>query len=127
GVAGGACWGGGGGAEASLPVLEALDDLLRGDAAAARLLKAVAPTWYAQVAPRAAEDPAPAHPAEEASPERMKRELSAFVHELARLRPVVLFLDDLHWADASTVDLLAYLGARGAACRLRWGRPNRPP
>src|SRR5262249_55047577 len=34
---------------------------------------------------------------------------------IARLRPVVLFLDDVHWADASTVDLLAYLGGRCAA------------
>jgi predicted ATPase len=111
------------GAEAYLPFLEALDSLLQGDGsgAAARLMKAAAPTWYVQVAPQAAGDPALACLAEKAhaaSQERLKRELSAFLQEVSRLRPVVLFLDDLHWADASTADLLAYLGRRCVAWRL---------
>jgi predicted ATPase len=111
------------GAEAYLPILEALDSLLQGDggAEAARLMKAVAPTWYVQMAPQVANDPALASLAAEpqaASQERLKRELSAFLKEVSRLRPVVLFLDDLHWADASTVDLLAFLGSRCMAWRL---------
>ena len=53
-----------------------------------------------------------------ASQERMKRELVALLQELSRVRPVVLFFDDLHWADASTVDLLSYLGGRCAGLRL---------
>jgi predicted ATPase len=111
------------GAEAYLPFLEALENLLQGDGsgAAARLMKAVAPTWYVQVAPQAAGDPVLACLAAEAqaaSQERLKRELSAFLQEVSRLRPLVLFLDDLHWADASTADLLAYLGSRCVAWRL---------
>src|SRR5262249_18698740 len=49
---------------------------------------------------------------------QLKREMLAFLEELSRLRPLVVFLDDLHWADASTVDMLAYLGTRCAGLRL---------
>jgi predicted ATPase len=44
-----------------------------------------------------------------ASPERVKRELAAFVAHIAAVRPLVVAIDDLHWADASTVEVLAYL------------------
>src|SRR5262249_34160658 len=46
------------GSEAYLPFLEALEGLLRGEGgeAAARLMRAIAPTWYNQVVPLAAED-----------------------------------------------------------------------
>jgi predicted ATPase len=111
------------GAEAYLPFLEALESLLQGDSSgtAARLMKAVAPTWYIQVAPQVAGDPAltcPPAEAQAASQERLKREVSAFLQEVSRLGPVVLFLDDLHWADTSSADLLAYLGSRCVARRL---------
>ena len=48
------------GTEAYLPFLEALDSLLHGDRgeAAAQVMKIVAPTWYVQVVPLAAEIPA---------------------------------------------------------------------
>jgi predicted ATPase len=56
--------------------------------------------------------------AKEASQERRKRELGLFLHEMARRRPLVVFLDDIHWADPSSVDLLAYLGSRCSEWRL---------
>lgn len=111
------------GAEAYLPFLEALDSLLRGDGSdsAAPLMKFLAPTWYVQLAPWAADDPALARTlaeARDAPPERRKRELGVFLDEVSQRRPLVLFLDDVHWADASTVDLLAYLAGRGGTRRL---------
>jgi predicted ATPase len=111
------------GAEAYLPFLEALDSLLQGDggAPAARAMKLLAPSWYAQLAPLAGDDPALAPAiaeARDASQERRKRELAVFLGELSRQRPVVVFLDDVHWADPSSVDLLAYLGGRCAWLRL---------
>ncbi len=112
------------GSEAYLPLLEALESLLAGPAGAAlgELMKMVAPTWYVQTAPLwASTDPAFAAvcaDAKIASRERMKRELVALFEEISRLRPLVLFLDDLHWADASTVDLLSYLSRRLASTRV---------
>jgi tetratricopeptide (TPR) repeat protein len=111
------------GTEAYLPFLEALESLLHGAGgeAMAQMMKVVAPTWYVQLAPLVADDSSFARVREEAkvaSQERLKRELAAFLQAVARLQPLVLFLDDLHWADASTVDLLAYVGSKCAAMRL---------
>ena len=53
-----------------------------------------------------------------ASQERLKRELLAFVKELTHRQPVVLFLDDLHWADASAIDVLSYVASRCGSERI---------
>jgi predicted ATPase len=107
------------GTEAYLPFLEALDNLLQGDggASVAHMLKLLAPTWYVHLVPRAVDDPSLAGVSaatKDASQERRKRELCAFLHEVSRQFPLVLFLDDVHWADPSSVDLLSYLGGRSA-------------
>ncbi len=110
------------GTEAYLPLLEALESLLQSDSvptnagpAAARLLKQIAPTWYAQIVPLSGDSEESARVLAElkaASQERMKRELGAFLQEVARLRPLALFFDDLHWADVSTIDLLSFLAGK---------------
>jgi predicted ATPase len=96
------------GAEAYLPLLDALERLVAGPegVAAAAVLRRVAPLWYAELTP--SNPPEPAAP----SPQRLKRQLVAFFQELSRSRPVVFFLDDLHWSDSTSVDFLAYLTTR---------------
>jgi predicted ATPase/DNA-binding Lrp family transcriptional regulator len=110
------------GAEAYLPILEALDGLAhRSDGPSlTSVIRAVAPTWYVQVATPSVDAvlPGEARPAPAASQERMKRELGALFHEVSRAQPVVLFIDDLHWADVSTVDILNYLAGRFADMRV---------
>jgi predicted ATPase len=99
--------------EAYLPVIDSLQDLLRGPnhVSAARLMRAVAPTWYAQLVRAAGEAAASrVDSALATSQPAMLREFCRFVEEAARLGTVVLFFDDVHWADLSTVDLLAHLG-----------------
>ena len=107
------------GAEAYLPWLEALDSLIRGQSSLARVLKSTAPSWFIQLATSidaSVERVLTESPT--VSQERMKRELGAFLHEATAERPLVLFFDDLHWADTSTVDIIAYVATKLAAMRL---------
>jgi tetratricopeptide (TPR) repeat protein len=108
------------GSEAYLPFLEALDTLLRSEThgSLARLARTVAPNWYAQVRSSGDQAERPADETWAGSASRMKREMAALLDEASRLHPVVLFFDDLHWADASTVDLLGYLADRLASMRV---------
>ena len=77
------------GSEAYLPVLEALENLLRGSggAALAETMKRLAPNWYGQVIPRAADDSSFTRRTAEAptaTQERLKGELIAFLEEVGR-------------------------------------------
>jgi predicted ATPase len=96
------------GAEARLPFLEALEGLVRRDPGVVTLVKRFAPGWFAQIAPASTGMP-PGADAAGGSADRLMREMIALLRELARSRPVVLFLDDVHWADLSTLDLLRSL------------------
>ena len=78
-------------------------------------MKQIAPTWYAQVMPLAGDSEESARLLNEvkaASQERMKRELASFLTAVAESQPLVIFFDDLHWADVSTIDLLSFLAGK---------------
>lgn len=108
------------GTEAFLPILEAIESVVRADAAGTvrSLLKRHAPTWYREIGQSdsligaAPVGDGAAVGLQAASPERMKRELLGFIEATARTFPLAIVLEDLHWADSATVDLLAYLGSR---------------
>jgi tetratricopeptide (TPR) repeat protein len=111
------------GTEAYLPILEALDSLQKNEQLGniARLIRALAPSWYAQIMPPSENDSSAERLAAETSSgsqERLKREIASLLEELGRLQPVVLCFDDVHWADLSTTDLLAYLARRIDSTRL---------
>jgi predicted ATPase len=111
------------GSEAYLPVLEALESLMhpRSGESFAELMKVTAPTWYFHVAtltPDGSTTEQLKADVRTASQERIKRELAALFHEISRVRPLVVFFDDLHWADVSTIDLLNYLTARFEGMRV---------
>jgi DNA-binding winged helix-turn-helix (wHTH) protein/tetratricopeptide (TPR) repeat protein len=120
-IARGACLEHYGAAEAYLPVLEALGRLLRepGAERVIRVLRTHAPTWLVQL-------PWLEHRDVEASRdhslgitnERMLREMAEALEALSAVTPVLLVLEDLHWSDHSTLDLLAMIGRRQEAARL---------
>jgi predicted ATPase len=111
-----------GGGEAYLPVLEALGRLCREPEGAALLpmLEQQAPTWLAQMPGLLS---APALEAVQrrvvgATQQRMLRELAEAVEVLTVSRPLLLVLEDLHWGDYATLDLLTYLARRLGPSRL---------
>ncbi len=98
------------------PVLELLDSLQHNEqlGSLSRLIRALAPSWYVQIIPSSENDSSAARLAAETtggSQERLKREISALIEEVSRMQPVVLCLDDMHWADPSTTDLDLVPGA----------------
>ncbi len=103
------------GTEAYLPILEALDTAATGahgeDMRA--LIDKCAPSWAALRAVVPADGSSGEFARAVAnSQERLKREMAAFLAEVSAQRPLVLVLEDVHWADTSTVDLVSYVGAR---------------
>lgn len=108
--------------EAYLPVLEALGQLCRqpGGEQVVTLLRQYAPTWLVQL-PALVSDvefEALQRRVQGTMQERMLREMVEAVDVLCAIQPLVLVLEDLHWSDVSTLDLLRTLARRHQPARL---------
>jgi predicted ATPase/DNA-binding winged helix-turn-helix (wHTH) protein len=107
--------------EAYLPFLDALSTLLRdaGDSLA-KVLRAYAPTWCLQLPTFGSSGDLDQLHRETvgATKDRMLREMGDALGVLSSTAPLLLLLEDLHWADPSTVDLLRHLGHRLATQRV---------
>jgi DNA-binding winged helix-turn-helix (wHTH) protein len=108
--------------EAYLPVLEALGRLCRGPEGAQliTLLTKHAPTWLVQMPSllAAGELEALLHKTQGVTRERMLRELAEALEVITAERPLILVLEDLHWSDLSTLDLLSMIARRTEPARL---------
>jgi DNA-binding winged helix-turn-helix (wHTH) protein/predicted ATPase len=111
-----------GAGEAYLPVLEALGRLGRaaGGEQLVQVLKQHAPTWLEQLPGllRDRDVETVQRRAQGATRDRMLRELVEALDALALEAPLVLLLEDLHWSDSATIDLLRMLARRREASRL---------
>ena len=108
--------------EPYMPVLEALERAIGSPAGSTLipLLRRVAPCWCAQIPWLLSEgEPKGFHAMMMAAPpERMLREIGVFLESVAGRSTVVLVLEDLHWSDNATADLLLYLAQRHDPARL---------
>ena len=108
--------------EAYFPVLEALARLSEqpGRERLIEILRQHAPTWLAQMPSLVSEGDRERLKRETlgAAKERMLREIAAAIEALTADTPLLLVLEDLHWSDYSTVDLIGHLARRRGPARL---------
>ena len=111
-----------GAGEAYLPVLQALGHICRQPhgGQVIDVLMRIAPTWLMQL-------PALLSPHEltalqrrtaGAARERMLREIADALEALTAETPLILVLEDLHWSDPSTIEMLSLVARRSAPARL---------
>ncbi len=117
--------------EAYLPFLEAMGELLQGPGREriAAIMRTYAPTWCMELPTAFASSGSFEKLQQEtigATKERMMREMGDALGVLATASPVVLLLEDLHWADPSSVDLLRHLSQRISTQRLLIAGTYRP-
>lgn len=119
-----------GAGEAYLPIHDALRRLCDGSEGGEikAILRRCAPSWLAQ-------QPSLTSEAERttlqrtlhgATQERLLRELAEAIEVLSAARPLVLVLEDLHWSDASTVELVTRLTQRREDAQLLIVGTHRP-
>jgi len=106
--------------EAYLPVLDAIRQLCREDPQVVNLLRAHAPMWLMQMPSLVTSSDRESFGREMvgATRERMLREMGEALDALTARAPLVLILEDLHWSDFSTLDLISYVARRRWAAHL---------
>ena len=121
-VARGQCVEGFGGKEAYYPFLDAFGNLVRGPEAEriVETLASQAPTWLIQFPSLFKPERREALQREilGATRERMVREICQALEVLTAEHPLAVLLEDLHWVDLSTLDLISALARRRGPARL---------
>jgi predicted ATPase/DNA-binding winged helix-turn-helix (wHTH) protein len=110
-----------GAGEAYLPVFDSFSRLGREHGSKViEILKRNAPSWLVQMPglTTGAEREALQEQVAGVTRERMLREMAEAVEVLTAEAPLVLVIEDLHWCDYSTLDLVSYLARRRHAARL---------
>ncbi len=121
-IARGQCVEGFGGKEAYYPILDAFGQLIRGPGSQGiiQILASQAPTWLIQFPSllKAEQREALQREILGATRERMVREICEALELLTVSYPLALVVEDLHWADPSTLDLISALARRRGPCKL---------
>jgi DNA-binding winged helix-turn-helix (wHTH) protein len=108
--------------EPYMPVLEALERLCHGWAREQILsaLRSVAPSWLARMPSlqRSGDADRLRRWHLDTTQHRMLREFATLAETVSTQQPLVLVLEDLHWSDRATVDLLSVLAQRPERARV---------
>ena len=110
-----------GAGEAYLPILEALNRLCQrvGGEELLETLERYAPTWLVQMT--ALLDDGQFEKLKQkvsgSTHERMVREMAECFEAFTQTHPLIMWLEDLHWADHATIELLSYLARRPEPAR----------
>lgn len=116
------CIEGHGSNDAYMPILHVIEQLVRGPRheEVVAVLRRFAPTWLSQLPWLLTTDDSTTLTRTLAGvgAARMLREGAVMLEELARATPLTVVLEDLHWSDAPTIDLLATLLQRSGPARL---------
>ena len=111
-----------GGQEAYYPLLEAVDQLVRrsDDQRLVQMLRKQAPTWLLQFPSLVKADERDALQRETlgATRERMVREVCELFEAIATDRLLIVVLEDVHWADLATLDVLSAFARRRDQARV---------
>ncbi len=102
------------------PILDAVTRLCRqrGAGDIIRLLHQHAPSWVAQLPADVFSARGTHHASASTTPERMLRELNDALEAISMRRPLILWLEDLHWSDPSTLDWLGAFAQRPEPARV---------
>ena len=105
-----------GAGEAYLPVLDALSRLAReplGEIVVEKL-RQLAPSWLVQLPGLfpLGELESLREQTAQVTRDRMLREMTETIEAISTMTPFVLLVEDLHWSDYSTIDLISYLARR---------------
>jgi predicted ATPase len=114
--------------EAYLPVLDAIRQLCGDDPWVADVLRVHAPMWLLQLPSlvTASDREVFGREATSTTRERMLREMVDALDALTAHLTLVLVLEDLHWSDFSTLDLISYVARRRRAAHLMLVGTYRP-
>jgi len=106
--------------EAYLPVLEAVTRLCRENRQIIDVLRSHAPMWLLQMPSllEGSDREALGREVSGATRERMLREIGETLEALTASAPLLLILEDLHWSDYSTLDLISYLASQRQPAQL---------
>jgi DNA-binding winged helix-turn-helix (wHTH) protein len=110
------------------PLVDVLGRLARSadDGSVGRVLSRHAPSWTLHRPLRSSEGWRAAAGPQPATTGRMLREIVTAIEALTEKSTLVIWIDDLHWADPATIDVIGSLGQRPDPARLMVVATSRP-